>query len=147
MAKKAMDYETFYAALFRELESKYGPLDSETVTSIVGFSAGGPVSLSKLERKKLFVTCELSVYPEQRKSKENLNFELLAIDDFSEDWCRKVFTALGNLSMNSVLGNNHTIDISGVVEKSSVAKKVQLKLFSKTKYENKNYGIYRVVPC
>ena len=71
-----MDYEKFYNELFAPLEEKYGELDEDTITSIVGFSAGGPVSLSKIENKKLFVTCELAAYPEQRVSSEGLKFVL-----------------------------------------------------------------------
>lgn len=141
-----MDYNDLYSALFRELELQYGPLDAETITSIIGFSAGGPVSLAKHDSNKIFVTCELAVYPEQNLSSEALNFELLSIGDFSEDWCRSVFTALGALSMDAVLGDNHTIDISAVVEPDEPIKQVSLKLFSRTKYSGKNYGLYQVVP-
>jgi len=145
--KGVMEYGNFYLVLFQELEAKYGPLDAETISSIVGFSAGGPVSLSKKGAKRLFVTCELAAYQEQKKSSEGINYELLSIGDFSEEWCKNVFTALGNLSMNAVLGDNHTIDVSGVVEPGDTVKQVRLTLFSRTKHKGKDYGIYRVVPC
>lgn len=145
--RKTVDYHDYYSVLFKDLQEKYGPLDAETLSSVVGFSAGGPVSLSKQDAKTLFVTCELSVYPKQRKSEEGLNYELLSVGDFTEDQCRKLLTALGNLSMNAVLGSDHTVDISGMVEPGCRVKQVQMKLFSKIRYQGDDYGIYRVVPC
>lgn len=47
-----MKHRTHYQALFRELERAHGRLDAETLTAVVGFGGGGPVSLSKMERKK-----------------------------------------------------------------------------------------------
>jgi hypothetical protein len=144
--KISMNYQEFYSKLFKGLEEKYGSLDEDTLTSIVGFSGGGPVSLSTIENKKLYVTCELAVYPEQQKSSEKINYELMSVGDFTADWCRSVFTALGNLSMNAKLGSGHRIDISGLVEESDPIKEIKLKLFSKIEYEDKYYGVYQVLP-
>ncbi|MGX5202414.1 hypothetical protein [Aliikangiella sp. IMCC44632] len=140
-----MDYEVFYNKLFEKLESKYGKLDDETITSIVGFSAGGPVSLSKIGSKNLFVSCELASYPEQQKSSEGLNFEFFSVGKFSEDWCRSVFTALGGLSFDAELGNEHRINISGLVEGPETVDQIRLKLFCQTKIDGKKYGLYEVL--
>jgi hypothetical protein len=110
-----------YEALFGELESRYGPLDRATVSAIVGFSAGGPVSLSRIERKNLHVTCELSLYPEQKASVEGLKFELLSLGAFDLLTCRALFTAIGNLSMERTLGHDHTIDVRSVLVKCSAS--------------------------
>jgi len=45
MALGTMNYKRFYEELFREVEARFGDLDEATLTAIVGFSAGGPVSL------------------------------------------------------------------------------------------------------
>lgn len=145
MPKNVMDYELFYKEIFAPLEEKYGALDEDTITSIIGFSAGGPVSLSKIEDKKLYVTCELAVYPEQRLSSEGLKYELFSVGTHSDDWCRTVFSALGGLSLDAELGDKHTIDISGVVEGPEATDKVQLNLFSKTIIGNEKYGLYEVI--
>src|SRR5262245_19426083 len=64
-----------YRALFAQLEAELGALGNETATGIVGFSAGGPVAVRRVPGKDAFVTCELSLYPEQVASSEGENFE------------------------------------------------------------------------
>jgi hypothetical protein len=132
-----------YQALFRELERRHGRLDDETLTSIVGFSAGGPVSLSKLAKKKIYVTCELSLYPEQKESTEGFKFELLSLGAFDELTCRTLFTALGSLSMNETLGDGHTVDVSGVMP-SGAPSQVRLELFSEVDIGAAKFGVYQV---
>ena len=140
------NYQEFYSLLFGGLVEVHGPLDSETVTSIVGFSVGGPVSLAKSESQNIVATCELAAYPEQVVSSEGLNYELLSIGHFELDWCRSVFTALGALGMEAELGDGHTIDISGIIEKGDRNTEVLLRLFSQMSYGGKNYGVYQVLP-
>lgn len=140
-----MNYEAFYKELFAPLENKFGVLDDETITSMIGFSVGGPVSLSKNETRKLYVTCELAAYPEQKLSTDGLRFEMFSVGAFSEDWCRAVFTALGNLSFDAELGDQHTIGISGLVDGPESPDMVKLQLFSQTTIEGKRYGLYEVV--
>ena len=141
-----MDYESHYRELFKPLEMAQGSLDSDTLTSIIGFSAGGAISLMKIERKNIYVTCELSAYPEQKPSTEGFRFELLSLGSFDEDTCRSLFTALGALSMDVALGNGHTVDVSGAVESKHVAN-VRLKLFSKSTIGNEHFGVYEVLPA
>lgn len=119
-----------YEALFRELERRHGRLDESTVSAVVGFSAGGPVSLSTIRRKNIYVTCELSLYPEQRASAEGLKFELLSHNAFDLLACRALFTA---------------IDVEGVMG-SGDPPQVRLSLFSKTEIGGEMYGIYQVAP-
>jgi hypothetical protein len=135
-----------YQTLFQELERKHGRLDDDTLTSIIGFSAGGPVSLSKLEKKNIFVTCELSLYADQKMSSDGLKFELLSLGAFDEDTCRTLFTALGNLSMNATLGHGHTIDVEAIVP-SGEPSQVKLKLFSVSTIGNEKFGVYQVLPA
>ena len=141
-----VNYTEFYNELFKPLESKYGKLDKETMSSIVGFTMGGPVSLSKKDKSNLFVTCELAAHPEQKLSTDGFRFELFSMGHFSATWCRSVFTALGQMSLNTQLGNEHTIDISGVVEPDCPVKSVKLELFSFTEFDGKRYGLYQVSP-
>ena len=145
LSARRMGARKHYEALFGELESRYGPLDRATVSAIVGFSAGGPVSLSRIERKNLHVTCELSLYPEQKTSVEGLKFELLSLGAFDLLTCRALFTAIGNLSMERTLGHDHTIDVRSVLE-SGEPPRVRLSLFSQTEIGGEMFGIYQVVP-
>jgi len=141
-----MDYNAFYKILFSKVEQEIGLVDEETISAIVGFSAGGPVSLSQVESKKVFITCELSLYPQQKKSSEKINFEFISIGDFEMEWCRRVFTSLGALSMDAVLGHGHTINISEIVDSEDTRKRIKLLFYSQSTYKGKKYGIYRVVP-
>ena len=135
---------THYRQLFRKLEWLHGPLDKETVTSVVGFAVGGPVSLCKLGSKKIYVTCELSLYPQQKPSTDGLKFELLSVGSFDEETCRALFTSLGNLSMNEELGDGHTVDVSAVL-KAGRPQQVMLRLFSESKIGNGKFGVYEVI--
>jgi hypothetical protein len=139
-----MRYRQHYAKLFEVLESAYGKLDDATVTAVIGFSAGGPVSLRKREASQLFVTCELSVYEEQKLSADGIKFEFLSKDDFDQKQARVLFTALGRLSMEDELGNNHTIDVAQIALVSTDT--VGLHLFSRVMIEGVAYGLYRVRP-
>jgi hypothetical protein len=139
-----MDYEQHYLKLFQDLESEFGKLDVETITSIIGFSAGGPVSMCKQSAANLFVTCELSCYSEQQLSTEHLKFELFSVGNFNEQQSRDVFTALGNLSMSASLGDNHTVDISTV--DSAPVEVVRLHRYSDCNIDGRNFGLYRVQP-
>ena len=140
-----MSYRRHFQALFRELEKKHGRLDKEIASAIVGFSGGGPVSLSRMEKKNIHVTCELSLYPEQERSAEGLRFELLSLGAFDLETCRVLLTAIGTLSMEATLGDGHTIDVSGVVEGGEPSR-VRLSLFSRTTLDGEDYGIYEVSP-
>jgi hypothetical protein len=40
-----MKVQAFYNALFAPLVARHGPLDAAALTAIVGFDAGGPISL------------------------------------------------------------------------------------------------------
>jgi hypothetical protein len=139
-----MNYQQHYAKLFEQLEREYGKLDGNTITAVIGFSAGGPVSMCERKAAQLFATCELSVYEEQQTSTDGLKFELFSRDEFDEEQAHAVFTALGRLSMEAQLGNGHSVDVSSIARgRTSI---VTLRLFSKTTIEEAQYGLYRVRP-
>jgi hypothetical protein len=140
-----MGYQQHYAKLFGQLEDEYGELDDYTITAIIGFTVGGPVSMRERRATRLFVTCELSVYEEQKSSTEGLKFKFSSKDDFDEEQAHAIFTALGKLSMEVQLGNNHTVDLTPIAKaKTNV---VRLHLFSKATIEGAEYGLYRVCPA
>jgi hypothetical protein len=137
-----MGYQQHYAKLFERLEAEYGALDPDTLTAIVGFSAGGPVSLCERKAARLFVTCELSLYQEQKTSTDGLKFELFCKDEFNEAQARSLFTGLGALSMEAQLGDKHTVDASEIMQGEIGI--VRLNLFSRVMIEGMGYGLYRV---
>jgi hypothetical protein len=141
-----MDHRSHYRMLFTAVQSEYGPFDPETMTSIVGFSAGGPVSLMTINKASVCATCELSLYPEQQRSSEGMRFELLSRGSFSTDTCRSLFTALGALSMDATFGAGHTVDVSGVIGPSGPSA-VQLLLYSRATIGKEEFGVYEVLPA
>lgn len=138
-------YTRHYEALFRNLQARHGRLDKKIVSSVVGFSGGGPVSMSTLEKKGIYVTCELSLYPEQKRSEEGLKFELLSLGPFDLLACRVLLTAIGNISMHETLGHDHTIDVGKVMEPGQPSV-VKLRLFSECEIGGEKFGVYQVVP-
>ena len=64
-----MDYKRFYKQLFRPIEDRIGLVDEASVTAIIGFDCGGPVTLCTVGRGReqfvTYVTCELSVRDKQ----------------------------------------------------------------------------------
>lgn len=136
-------YQAHYDQLFGPLETEHGKLDESTLTSIVGFDAGGPVSLSCIASRDLYVTCELSVSPDQVPSAEGFNFELLVRGWLGEAAARDLLTALGDLSLRAQLGEGHTVDVSGVLP-AGQPQRVCLREYSRALIGGRDYGIYEV---
>ena len=138
------DYQAHFDELFRALEIEHGKIDELILGSIIGFNAGGPVSLSSIANRKLFVTCELSLYPEQLPSAEGFNYELLVRGWLDESLSRELLTALGDIAMRARLGHGHTIDVSGVMPGDS-PRVVRLIEYSRTSIGGRSFGVYDVV--
>ena len=124
-----MNAQDHYAALLAPLEEEYGPLDPETLTAVVGFTAGGPVSRAQIAAKALYVTVELSLDPQQVRSADMMNFELFTVGEFDEAEAAEILTALGGLGCNAELGHGHTIDMSAITGKKGEI--VTLKKFNR----------------
>lgn len=140
MHTTAAHYEALYADLRREV----GELSRETATGIVGFGADGLVSIKSAPGKTIYVTCELSLYPEQVPSSEDERYELLCRLPISESQAQSLLTALGSLSMEAKLGHGHAVDISAVSEVPGLSV-VSLKHFSSSSIGGSAYGIYEVL--
>jgi len=132
-----------YTALFAEIAESLGAEREPTFTGMIGFSAGGPVSMRRVG--EWYVTCELSMCAEQVESAEGLKFELLSLLDLGERDCHRLLTALGALSMAECLGDLHTVDVSHVLSAAPFSA-VQLQLLSRCKIAGRAYGVYGVAP-
>ncbi len=135
-----------YNALFAEVVTTFGALRSETMSAVIGFGAGGPVSVAVVDNKPVYVTCELSLYPEQMPSAEGERFELLFESPLNQSDIQNLLTALGRLSFNVQLGDCHTIDISGISPPEG-PKLVSLRHFSSISTPTENFGIYQIIPA
>jgi hypothetical protein len=132
-----------YALLFSDLEQKCGPISDASHIGIVGFSAGGPVAMCQVGLDNHFVTCELSLYPGQKLSSQDLKYELLSRINLSVSDSQKLLTALGNFSMDETLGHSHTIDVASFMPPNTVSM-VKLLLLSQREIGGARYGVYEV---
>ena len=139
MNRTAAHYDRLYADLQRE----FGVLGDEASTGVIGFSAGGPVSMLQVPGKKIYVTCELSLYLEQVPSSEGERYELLCRLPITESQAQALLTALGNLSLNAELGHGHTIDVFGLDDAGGLSV-VNLRHYSSCKVGDLACGIYEV---
>ena len=130
-----------YTALFAQITKSFGPEREPTFTGVIGFSAGGPVSMRRVGDR--YVTCELSLYSEQVESAEGLKFELLSLLDLGERDCHRLLTALGALSMSECLGDLHTVDVSHVLP-GAPFNEVELQLLSRCEITGHAFGVYGV---
>lgn len=132
-----------YDTLFAEVVSTFGALRSEIISAVIGFGAGGPVAVAVVDGKPVYVTCELSLYPEQLPSIEGERFELLIESSLNQSEIQDLLTALGRLSFNTQLGDGHTIDISGISLPSG-PKLVSLRHFTSISTPSGQFGIYQI---
>jgi len=141
------DPDRFYERVFAKVETRFVvSLDPDTISSIIGFSAGGLVSLRANQQKRLYLTCELAMYEAQFPSSDGaLRFEFITAGHYSEETAQTLLTALGKLTQNSTLGKGHTIDLTSVFG-SIEPFIVKLELAICFSFEKKNFAIYRVVP-
>ena len=114
-----MDYQSFYARLFAPLEARLGPLDPDTLTSIVGFDAGGPLSLCTIGHGTgadvvTYVSCELAVRDDQVPNASG-RYELVMSGD-DADWIRQVLTDTAEMSLGSAFNDGDTLDIGAWVD-------------------------------
>lgn len=116
-----MDYQAFYARLFAPLEARLGPLDPDTLTSIVGFDEGGPLSLCTIGDGRgadatttTYVSCELAVREDQVPNASG-RYELLMSGN-DEDWIRQVLTDTGEMSLGTAFNHGDTLDIGAWVD-------------------------------
>jgi hypothetical protein len=138
-----MSAQAHYASLFAGLEREFGPVSSDTLTGIIGFSAGGPVSMCRVGNGEVYVTCELSLTPEQKRSSQGLQFELLSRLPLSPVDTQDFLTSIGSLSLDAKLGDRHTIDVAAVSPSSKI-NKIRLKLHTSCEIDGSQYGIYEV---
>lgn len=133
----------YYELLFAPLVSEVGSLGEATATGIVGFSAGGPVSMVRAGQQG-YVTCELSLYPEQVLSAEGDHYELWCRLALSESQAQALLTGLGHLSMEARLGHGHTIDVTALNAAPGLSV-MTLRQYASVLVEGKRCSIYEVI--
>ena len=140
--------EAFYSELFRPIEEHYGPADPVTITGVVGFSAGGPISVFTFRTNAppgfvTYATCELAAYPEQRTG-ASPRFELMITCD-KQEVAHAILTGVGALSLDADLGDAHTVDVSQLVPRGTTVAGVALERFASVRIHGEEYAILRCV--
>ena len=138
-----MDYKRFYKQLFQPIEERVGHVDEASIMAIIGFDCGGPVTLCTVGRGRgqfvTYVTCELSVRDEQKPAESGRYEMMMTCDD--EWWAHKILTKLGQMSLESVFGHGHTIDISRVVDADCPIQGLVVEEFARVTVDGQPYGI------
>jgi hypothetical protein len=143
-----VDYKRFYAELFAPLHAAIGPIDSMTICAIIGFDGGGPLSFNTIGAGRggpfiSYVSCELAVRQEQVPSDLG-RYELLCSCD-DEQWVRNHVSNLGRMSLQTVFGHDHTIDIGAIAGPDAPIQGVLLEAECGVQIDGENYAIYRVI--
>lgn len=142
-----METDAFYAEFLAPVIEEVGPFDRDTIVPIVGFDAGGPLSLCSVGRDRgepfvTYVTCELALKAEQRPSRQGRYELMLMCDD--EDWARTLLTNVGRMSLEAEFGHGHTLDIGAWGEPSSLIQGVAFELFASPHVGPEEYAIFRL---
>jgi|SRR5581483_2780094 len=138
-----MDYKRFYKQLFQPIEERVGHVDEASITAIVGFDCGGPVTLCTVVRGQeqfvTYVTCELSVRKEQPPAECGRYEIMMTCDD--ERWAHNMLTKVGQMSLESAFGNGHTIDISALVGADCPVQGLVVEEFARVIVDGQPFGI------
>lgn len=142
------DLDGFYARLFAPAEKAYGKRHALTLSSVVGFQAGGPVGLFTFAGKqpKGFVTygtCELACYQGQQESAQGPFELLLTCND--ERWARAVLTGAGALSFDAVLDDGHSLDLGRGRPSPKALQGLVLHRFSYLRQDSQPFCVLRAV--
>jgi len=137
----------FYSKSLRPIESDIGPIDRDTIASIIGFAFGGPLNFCTVGAKKkrgiiTYVSCELAVRKEQFPSSRG-RFELMCHCD-DEAWVRSVVTRIGQMSLEAQFDHLHTVDITPIVGRRAKLRGVVLEQFASTRIKSVEFSILRV---
>jgi hypothetical protein len=142
------DVKAFYETLTAPVEAVFGKRDPMTLSAIVGFSAGGPVSLFTFGAKSgakfvTYLSCELACYEDQKRSSAG-PFELLMTCN-DEAFARTAMTAVGDVSLAAPLDDGHSIDLGPKLDEASPLQGVVLERFSTTTFGRKPYAVLRAI--
>lgn len=143
-----MGYREFYKRLFAACEPIIGPLDKNTMVAIIGFDAGSPLNFCTVGRDRgeqfvTYISCELAVRPEQLPSQFG-RYELLASCDNAQ-WVRSIVTDIGRMSLETVFGHHHTLDIGPWVQPSDPIQSVVFEKACEAEIDDASYGILRCI--
>lgn len=139
-----MNYQLFYRQLFAPLESKFGPIDCDTIVALMGFDGGGPRSFCTFGAELgnpliTYVSCELAVRLEQQPC-EFGRYELLSTCD-DEGWVRGTLSDIGWMSLDTTFGHGPILDIGPGVAADDPIQGIVFDKVCAVEIENQQFGI------
>jgi hypothetical protein len=138
-----MDYKRFYKQLFQPVEDRIGPMDENSIISIIGFDLGGPVNVSTVGRGReeyvTYITCELADREEQNPA-ECGRYEIMITCD-EEEWAHRMLTRIAEMSLDCTFGHGHTIDVEQWVEPDCPVQGLVVEEFTRVTIDGQSYGI------
>lgn len=142
-----MEERELYDLIFAPVIASLGAFDARRLTAIVGFWAGGPISLLTIgrERKEPFVTyitCELAVREDQMPSDIG-HYELLITCD-DEDWAWTVLAKVSQLTTDTAFGSGHTLDISPWVGEDDPLQGLAFEELCRSVVGDENCAVFRL---
>jgi hypothetical protein len=133
--------------LFAPLEREAGCFDPDTLSEIVGFVAGGPLSFCTIGAKERFhvtyVSWELAVRPEQVPSAFG-RYELLTTCD-DEPWVRTVITKVARMSLEAAFDHHNTLDIGAWVDGGAPVQGIVFVKANSLQIDGASYGVLRCI--
>ncbi|HYV48886.1 MAG TPA: suppressor of fused domain protein [Myxococcaceae bacterium] len=143
------DWDAFYRRLFKPLEADLGKVSEKAMVPIIGFSGGGPPSLSAVGRARggftTYVTRELACYPEQVDADDGGGPYELLITTNELPWALGAFTGVGRVSFEAALGPGHTLDLGTFAEPKDRLQGVVLDRVVTVPFGRKKFGILRAI--
>lgn len=142
-----MKERELYDLIFAPVISSLGAFDSCCLTAIVGFWAGGPISLQTIGRERnepfvTYVTCELAVREDQMPSDVG-HYELLITCD-DENWAWTILTKVGQMTTETAFGSGHTLDIGPWVGEDDRLQGLAFEELCRSVVGEDNYAVFRL---
>ncbi|GGE31338.1 hypothetical protein GCM10011360_19100 [Primorskyibacter flagellatus] len=112
--------------MFREFQLRLGRLKPVTTMGIVGYDAGGPVSMVETVDGQSFVTTELCDRTERARSREGQRYELALHGRVPADWAQEALTLLARYFETVPVGDNEAVGIPAIGDHGAVQGLVSL---------------------
>ena len=142
-----MEERELYSLIFAPVIASLGAFDAGSLSAIVGFCAGGPISLLTIGRERkdpfvTYVTCELAIREDQVPS-DSGHYELsITCDD--EDWAWTMLTKVGQMTTDTAFGSGHTLDIGPWVGEDDLLQGLAFEELCRSVVGDKDYAVFRL---
>jgi hypothetical protein len=120
------------------------PFGDDTLTGVVGFTAGGPLSFRTAPAGNGFTTylsCELVADPEQKRSPGGPYELMITCDD--EDWVLEHISEVARLGHTLAFRGGQTLDMGAIVGSDSHVQGIAFEEAARVRVARKSYRVLR----